>query len=75
MIESLLVTIKIKLYPFLHSFICSGDLEILIPKPEYTKKSGDNEVYMLCSECGKKFHLIYLEPEDESHANEDLDSI
>ena len=73
MIESLLISLKIKLYPFLHRFACSGDLDILIPNPKYTRETGDNEAYMLCNKCGKKFHMIYLEPGDEAHNTEESD--
>jgi len=67
MIANLLISLKIKLYPFFHQFICSynGYLDVLIPTPEYTKETGDNEAYMLCPVCNKKYHLCYLEPENE----------
>ena len=62
----ILIGPKLKLYPLWHRFVCkyNGNLEILVPNQEYMKESGDNEAYMLCPECNKKYHLCYLEPDD-----------
>ena len=59
------VDIRLRLYPFLHRFMCSGNLKVLVPTEEYMRESGDNEAYMFCDECGRKYHLVNLEPDDE----------
>ena len=60
MLESLLVSIRLKLYPFLHRLFCYGDLGIYVPKSEYMEETGDTEVYMQCSKCDKRYHLINI---------------
>jgi len=59
----LLLTVRLKLYPIFHRLKCDGNLEIFIPKEEYIEETGDNEAYMLCSKCNKKYHLVNIDPE------------
>ncbi len=70
--QKLMFVIKLRLYPFLHRLICDGNLEILVPTEDYMLETGDNEVYMLCPECNRKYHLTYLTPaeKDDSEQNE-----
>ena len=63
MLESLLVSIRLKLYPFIHKLVCYGDLMIYVPTSEHMAETGDTEVYMLCSECDKKYHLVNITPD------------
>ena len=65
MLNLLLLKFRIKLYPFWHRLFCryNGGLEILVPTPEYMNETGDTEVYMLCPECNKKYHLINITPD------------
>ena len=60
----LLFMLRLKLYPLIHRLKCKGNLEILIPQEEYIEETGDTEVYMMCSECKKKYHLTNVEPEN-----------
>ena len=59
-----LVGFRIRCYPFIHGLFCEGDLEVFIPTEDHMKETGDTEAYMLCSLCGKRYHLVNLTPED-----------
>ena len=63
MLMRLFLTIRLKLYPFLHRLACYGDLMIYVPTSEHMAETGDTEVYIQCSECNKKYHLANITPD------------
>jgi hypothetical protein len=61
MVEKLLVTVRLRLYPLIHGLGCPGSLDVLVPREDYIAETGDREAYMLCRECGKRYHLVNIE--------------
>jgi hypothetical protein len=61
MIEKLLVTIRLRLYPLVHRLGCRGRLYVFVPREEYIEETGDREAYMKCRRCGKRYHLVNIE--------------
>jgi len=69
MIKYIPFVFRLKLYPCLHRLSCKGNLGVLMPTEEHMIESGDNEVYMQCDLCEKKYHLANLTPENGIYDN------
>ena len=58
--DKILLSIRLKWYPFIHSFSCGGDMVIYMPNTD-----EDNECFILCGVCGRKYHLADVEQDDD----------
>ena len=62
-VDRCLLGLRLRLYPFIHSFSCAGKMVVYVPTNEYMET--DNESYMMCDLCGKKYHMAYVTPDDD----------
>ena len=54
----LVLKIRLKLSQFIHSLSCDGALIAHVPTTEYV--TIDNECFLECALCKKKYHLTYV---------------
>jgi len=56
-------TRRLRFYTGWHRLFCDYELAVMVPSN--TLQTEKDEVFMHCEECGRKYHLIVIEPDHE----------
>ena len=59
-------TRRLYFYPIWHGLFCDYELDVMVPSDYFSNTTGEkDEVFMFCEKCGRRYHLIVIEPAHE----------